>query len=115
MYDAVDVMLSGECRVLSDSVDESGCRRGLSASNSSSVTGGVDASQGAEGVLSFSGMTLALGRGFRVDRCQRMSSMEGDTFAAGVGIKAWGRWAMQQEGFDEGPGSGVWCKCLDMG
>ena len=46
---------------------------GLSASNSSGVTGGVSVSQGAVGVPSFSGVTLALGRGLRTDRCQRMS------------------------------------------
>ena len=63
----------------------------------------------------FSGVTLALGRGLRVDRCQRMSSMEGDAFAAGVDLKAWGRWGMQQGGFGEGPGSGIWKRHLDMG
>ena len=41
VYDAVDVVLSGELGVLSDSIDESCCRGGLSASNSSSVTAGV--------------------------------------------------------------------------
>ena len=76
MYNAVNV-------VLSDSIDESCCRGGLSASNSSSVTGGVSASRGAESVQSFSGVTLALGRGLRVDRCQRTSLTEGDVFAAG--------------------------------
>ena len=69
MYDGVNVVLSGEPGVLSDSVDESCCRGGLSASNSSIVTCRVSTGQGAEGVLSFSGMTLALGRGLRVDRC----------------------------------------------
>ena len=62
MYDAVNVVLSGEPGVLSDSTNESCCWGGLSASNSS-VTGGVSVSQGAEGVLHFSGVTLALGRG----------------------------------------------------
>ena len=101
--------------MLSDFVDESCCRGGLSASNFSSVTGGVSASHGAVGVLSFSGVTLACGRVLRADRCQRMSSMEGDTFAAGVGFKAWGRWGMQYRGFDDGPGSGVWGRYLDKG
>ena len=55
--------------MLSDSVDESYCGEGFLASNSSGVTGGVGPGQGAEGVLSFSGMTLALGRGLREDRC----------------------------------------------
>ena len=50
--------------MLSDSVDKSYCWGGLSASNSSSVTDRVSASQGAVGVPNFSGMTLALGRGF---------------------------------------------------
>ena len=39
-------------------------------------------------MLSFSGMTLALGRGFSVDRCHRTSSVEGD--AAGVDVRTWG-------------------------
>ena len=69
MYDAVNVVLPGEPGVLSDSVVESCCRERLSASNSSNVTGGVIAIQGAEGVPSFSGMTLALGRWLRVDSC----------------------------------------------
>ena len=68
MYDAVNMVLSGEPGVLSGSVDESCCRGALSASNSFCVTDGVGASQGAEGVASFSGVTLALGRGLRVDR-----------------------------------------------
>ena len=48
MYDAVSVVLSGELGLLSDSVDESCWRGGLSASNSSGVTGGAGASQGVE-------------------------------------------------------------------
>ena len=44
MYDAVDVVLSGELGVLSDSIDKLCCRGVLSASNSSSATGGVSAS-----------------------------------------------------------------------
>ena len=44
MYDMVKVVLSREPGVLSDSIDESCCGEGLSASNSSSVTGGVGAS-----------------------------------------------------------------------
>ena len=51
------------------------------------------------GVLSFSGVTLALGRGLRVDRCQRTSLTEGDAFAAGVGFRLWARWGMQQGGW----------------
>ena len=42
---------------------------GLSATTSSSVTGGVSTDGGAEGTASSSGVTLALGRGFVVDRC----------------------------------------------
>ena len=64
---------------------------------------------------SFSGVTLALGRGLMADRCQRTSLTEGDAFAAGVDVKAWGKWGMQQWGFDERPGSGVWGRHLDMG
>ena len=63
MYDAVNVVLSREPGVLSDSIDESCCRGGLSASNCSGVTGAVGASQCAEGVPCFSGITLALGEG----------------------------------------------------
>ena len=63
MYDTVNVVLSGEPGVLSDSKDESCCGEGLSASNSSGVTGGVSDGWSAEGVSSFSGVTLALGRG----------------------------------------------------
>ena len=63
MYDVVDMVLSGEPGVLSDSVDES-CHWGwLSASNSPGVTGRVGAGQGVMGLPSFSGLTLALGRG----------------------------------------------------
>ena len=77
MYDAVDGVLSGEQGVLSDSVDEPYWRGGLSAPNSSSVTGRFSVSQTAVGVLSFSSVILALGRGFTVDRCKRMSLTEG--------------------------------------
>ena len=56
--------------MLSDFVDESYCRGGLSTSNSSGGTGGVSASEGVVSVPSFSGMTLALGKGLSVDRCQ---------------------------------------------
>ena len=42
--------LSGEPGVLSDSMVESCCMGGLSASNSSGQTGGVSTSKGAEGV-----------------------------------------------------------------
>ena len=87
VYDTVNVVLSGELGVLSDSVDESCCKGGLSASNSLSVTGWVGASQGAECVPSFSGMTLALGRGLRADRCQRTSLTNGDAFVAGIGTR----------------------------
>ena len=69
MYDTVDVVLSRELGELSDSIDESCCMGGLSASNSSGVTGRVSASQGAEGVPSFAGVILALGRGLRAERC----------------------------------------------
>ena len=79
------------------------------------MTGGVGSSQGAEAVPSFSGMTLALGRGLRADRCQRMSSMDRDAFVTGGDARAWGQWGMQQGGCDEGPGSGVWQMHLDRG
>ena len=69
VYDAVEVMLSRETEVLSDSVGESCCGEELLPCNSSCVTGGISTSQGTEGVLSFSGMTLALERGLRADRC----------------------------------------------
>ena len=60
----VDVVLSRE-QGWCQTVDESYHREGLSASNSSGVTGRVSADQSAVGVLSFSGITLALGRGLR--------------------------------------------------
>ena len=109
MYDAVNMVLSGEPGVLSR------LQGGLSVSSSSGMTGGVSARWCAVGVPSFSGMTLALGRGLRADRCWRMSLMEGDVLPAGVGFKAWGRQGMQHGGFDEEPGSGVWGRHLDRG
>ena len=44
MYDAVDLVLSGEPGMLSDPADESCCREGLPASNASDVTGVVSVS-----------------------------------------------------------------------
>ena len=42
-------------------MSESHCDEGLSPTTSSSVRGGVSASQGVEGTMSFSEVTLALG------------------------------------------------------
>ena len=64
VYDAVDAaehVLSGELGGLSDYVVESHCMRGLPATISSSLTGGVGADGGAEGTLSSSGVALSLG------------------------------------------------------
>ena len=94
MYDAVDVVLSRELGVLSDYVDELYHWGGLSASNSTGVTGRVSVSQGAVDVPSFSGMTLARRRRLRAGRYQRMSLTEGDAFTARVGFKLWCRWGM---------------------
>ena len=72
VYDAVDAaehVLSGELGSLLDSIVESHHNAGLSATTSSSVTGGVSADEGPEGTLSSSGVTLALVRGLVVDRC----------------------------------------------
>ena len=55
--DAAEHVLSGGLGSLLDSV-ESHCERGLPATTSSSVTGGV----GADGTPGSSGVTLALGR-----------------------------------------------------
>ena len=60
---------------------ESCCEAGLSATTSSSVTGGLGAGRGAEGTLSPSEVTLVLGKGFRVDRCQSKSPMDGVALA----------------------------------
>ena len=68
-------------------VVESHCERGLPVATFSSVTGGVSADGGAEGTPSSSGVTLALGRGFVVERCQRRSSTDGDGAALALG--AW--------------------------
>ena len=65
---------------------------------------------------SFSGMSLALGRGVRADKCQRMSLMDGSAIVAGVDARACGERGMQQGGCDEGPGNGVlWRMHLDRG
>ena len=52
---------------------------------------------GVVGVQSFSGVTLALGRGLRADRCQRTSLTEGDVFDPGVGL-----YVMGQAGYAKG-------------
>ena len=94
--------LSGELGALLDSMVESHCMGGLSASNSSSVTGRVSAGQSAEGVQVISGLTLALGRGLRADRCRRRSSTLGQVVTAFVlGFGIW------QGGFEVGPGNGL--------
>ena len=101
-YDAVLAWLSREPRVLLGSMGESHCMGGLSAFNSSSVTDGVSADQGAKGVQVFSVLTLALGMGVRVDRCRRRSSTLGQVVTACVlGHR------MRQGGFEVGPGNGL--------
>ena len=65
-------------------VVESHCIKGLPATTFSSVTGGVSADGGAEDSPSSSGVTLALGRGFMVDRCQRRSLTDGAALALGT-------------------------------
>ena len=88
--------------MLSDSVVESHCVGGLLASNSSGVTGGVRTGSGAEGVQVISGLTLALGRGLRVDRCRRRASTLGQVVTAGMlGHRMW------QGGFEVGCGNGL--------
>ena len=87
-------MLSGELGLLLDSVSESHCNTGLSATTSSSVTGGVSASQGGEGTTSSSGVTLALGEGIMVNRCQSKSSMDGAALALWVDQYGLGGWGM---------------------
>ena len=62
-------------------------------------------------MLSFSDVALALGRGLRVDRCQRKYLTEGEALAAGV--KVWGGHGMWW-GLDDGPGNGLWGLCLDI-
>ena len=94
MYNMVYMVLSEEPEVLSDSVHES-CHWGcLSASSSSSVTGGVVPVVVLWVCQVSLGVTQTLGRGLRVDRCQRMSLTEGDAFAVGVGFKVFDRWGM---------------------
>ena len=90
VYDTVEGVLSGEPGALSDSIAESCHRVGLSATSSSGVTGGVGANQDAEGMLRFSGMTLALGEEYRVDRCYRKSLVEGDV----IDVVVLGGWGM---------------------
>ena len=80
VYDAVNAVghvLSRELGVLSDSVVESHCVRGLPAMTFSNVTGRASADGGVKGILNSSCVALALGRGFVADRCQRRSSMDG--------------------------------------
>ena len=55
VVDAVEHVLSRELELLSDSIVESHCKRGLPATTSCSVMGGVSANGGAEGTLSSSG------------------------------------------------------------
>ena len=72
VFDAVDAaghVLSRELAALSDGIVESCHDAGLSATTSFSVPGGVSPDGGAEGTLSSSGVTIALGRGYMVDRC----------------------------------------------
>ena len=93
--DAVEHVLSRELGVLSDSIVESHCVRGLPATISCSVTGGVSADGGAEGTQSSSGVTLSLGMGFVVDRCQRRSSMDGVALTLVVwAVCGFGGWGM---------------------
>ena len=84
VYDAVEQVLSRELGSLSDSVGELHCKVGVSATTSSSVTGGAGASRGAEGTLSSSEVILALGEGFMWDRCQSKSSTDRVALALGA-------------------------------
>ena len=85
MYDAAEHELSREFGLLSDSIVESHHDVGLSATTSSSVTGGVGPDGGPEGTPSSSGVTLGLERGFVVDMCQSRSLTDG----AASSLVAW--------------------------
>ena len=69
---------------LLDSIVKSCCGVGLPATTFSGVTGRVSTDGGAEGTASSLGVTLALGRGLVVDKCQRRSLMDGAALVLGV-------------------------------